>query len=66
MPPDINCLKSSSLWYSLNSVLQVRPLHLAGNCGRLQDVKHRRVTSEPSVTVEVPESADVVIIGKYL
>jgi len=32
---------------------------------KLQNVKQPTVTSERSVTVEVPDSADVVIIGKY-
>lgn len=47
-------------------LLQIRSLHMDASISRLQNVKQRTVTSEPSVTVEVPDSADVVIIGKYL
>jgi hypothetical protein len=39
---------------------------MAASFSRLQNVKQHTVTSEPSVAVEVPDSADVVIIGKYL
>lgn len=42
---------------------KIRPFHLEGSSSRLQNVKHCKVTTEPSVTVEVPDTADVVIIG---
>jgi hypothetical protein len=47
-------------------LFQIRPLHLEGSFNRLWNIKNHSVLSKQSAAVEIPDSADVVIIGKYL
>jgi hypothetical protein len=58
--------KQFSVVLTEQCLLQIRSYNMEASSSWLQNVEQHMVTSKPSVTVDVPDSADVVIIGKYL